>query len=312
MTNMAKLFKNLFLEETKFSDLYCKIIAEEELSQAPAEDSPKKYENMSIAVVPGSFKPPHKGHWEMVMKALKSSDKTIVLVSNISEKANLSRTLSMSNLKPLWKAKDLWETNCKDSLPMLEDAFTSLADKADSLSYYDAEEKLKDSLDSIDTESLGKKEKKVVESLEKWLSSLKKDLTKSIRRTSTGKEITPEIAVEIFKIYAKAYNVPQEAIEIKASESASPVKDFFYVLKDCKNCDVKLVTSDKGEDATRFDHLFDNPPEDATNRCSVMPVAVQTMISATDIRENLDQISRDWFPKDISDEDFEKIKELLQ
>ena len=59
------------------------------------------YRNLTLAIVPGSFKPPHKGHWEMVMSYVNNKDvnKVLVLISNISTNAISNRALSLSNLK---------------------------------------------------------------------------------------------------------------------------------------------------------------------------------------------------------------------
>ena len=63
----------------KFDKRYNEIILEYSENQ-------KQFHNITLAIVPGSFKPPHKGHWEMVMDYANQSDKVLVLISNISEK----------------------------------------------------------------------------------------------------------------------------------------------------------------------------------------------------------------------------------
>ena len=45
----------------KFDKRYNEIILEY------TEES-KQFQNITLAIVPGSFKPPHKGHWEMIME----------------------------------------------------------------------------------------------------------------------------------------------------------------------------------------------------------------------------------------------------
>ena len=298
-----------------FDDLYYKIIFEEEENASSIQEEPREYKYVSktIAAAPGSFKPPHKGHWEMIMKASQEADKTIVIISNISKKACLSRALSKSNLLPLWKAKDTWETECKESLPSFGPCFEELSRNAETISYNDIKKAVDEARAGVEEDSLAKKDLKLLSTLEKYLSRLEGQLTSAVekRKTSTGKEITPEIALEIFNIYAKAYNVSEDQIEIKISDSSSPVKDFFSLLKECDKCKVELVTSNKEADASRYESLFENPPEEARNECSLKVIPVETMISATDIRNNLEDIQRDWFPDNISDEDFEHIKELL-
>ena len=64
-----------------------------------------RYRDMTVAIVPGSFKPPNKGHREMVMAYVGMADKVIVLISNISKAAISSRPLSLTNLKELRQAE---------------------------------------------------------------------------------------------------------------------------------------------------------------------------------------------------------------
>ena len=47
----------------------------------------------TVALVPGSFRPPHNGHWEMIKHYSKIADKVIVVISEPSEK-NLRYTKS--------------------------------------------------------------------------------------------------------------------------------------------------------------------------------------------------------------------------
>lgn len=65
----------------KFDQLYNLLMEEIQ------DDHNFEFENMTLAIVPGSFKPPHKGHWEMIMNYANKVDKVIVLISNISTKA---------------------------------------------------------------------------------------------------------------------------------------------------------------------------------------------------------------------------------
>lgn len=41
----------------------------------------------TIAIVPGSFKPPHAGHWDMIQQYAKIADQVIVLISQPSSKS---------------------------------------------------------------------------------------------------------------------------------------------------------------------------------------------------------------------------------
>ena len=48
-----------------------------------------------------------------------------------------------------------------------------------------------------------------------------------------------------------------------------------------------------------------------TNKIISSPVEVQTMLSATDIRKDINTLDKKWFPDKLSDEDFEEIKKIL-
>ena len=71
----------------KFDKRYNEIILEYSENQ-------KRFQNMTIVIVPGSFKPPHKGHWDMIMEYAIQADKVLVLISNISEKAIFSNKVT--------------------------------------------------------------------------------------------------------------------------------------------------------------------------------------------------------------------------
>ena len=98
------------------------------------------YKDMTLAIVPGSFKPPHKGHWEMVMSYVDEVDKVIVLISNISKAAISSRPMSSANLKDLGKLKEQieWMKNNWAPDPRTDEDYEiicSLSEKADSLTF---------------------------------------------------------------------------------------------------------------------------------------------------------------------------------
>ena len=79
-------------------------------------DQQFEFEDMTLAIVPGSFKPPHKGHWEMVMNYVNKVDKVIVLISNISTRAISSRPLSLSNLRELGKITEYAKTKLAEEV----------------------------------------------------------------------------------------------------------------------------------------------------------------------------------------------------
>lgn len=46
------------------------------------EDDERLKKKVDIAFVPGSFKPPHKGHWDLVTSYLKDAEKVVILISD--------------------------------------------------------------------------------------------------------------------------------------------------------------------------------------------------------------------------------------
>ena len=101
---------------SKFYKLYNLIMEElNTSSDYELKDEDVIYRDITLAIVPGSFKPPHKGHWEMVMNYIDKTDKILILISNISTKAISERPLSMANISKLIKIKKfISENNLED------------------------------------------------------------------------------------------------------------------------------------------------------------------------------------------------------
>ena len=99
------------------------------------------YRNLTLAIVSGSFKPPHKEHWEMVMSYVNNKDvnKVLVLISNISTSAISNRALSLSNLKKLAKIKEFVKSNNLNT-DQLNEGFKEIDDEVESISYKRLEE----------------------------------------------------------------------------------------------------------------------------------------------------------------------------
>jgi cytidyltransferase-like protein len=51
------------------------------LGQYIAQQLLEAEDKQTIALFPGAFKPPHKGHFDVVQKLLKAADQVVVLVS---------------------------------------------------------------------------------------------------------------------------------------------------------------------------------------------------------------------------------------
>ena len=267
------------------------------------ESSGIKYHDMTLAIVPGSFKPPHKGHWEMVLEAMKNSDKVLILISNISEKVSASRPISKTNLKAFGVI-----VKALDKLFVAGDRVAG--EFADKLKNYIEDEispsftEFKDFLLKISEEFPEIKEK-----INEKIDNLQTNIFKNIRRTSLGTEITPEVSKKIFEIFIRAYGV-QDRVSVEVSTSASPIISAFGIVNhECHNCKVLMVVSKKGGDDARFSDL--KQTEEGNNEIESFPVDVKTNLSATTLRNSVENLQREWFPDEISDRDFEEIQELL-
>lgn len=275
---------------------------------------------MKLAIVPGSFKPPHKGHWEMVMAYINQHnvDKVIILISNISRKANSLRPLTNTNLKHFDKIEQFARDNGILNDKILE-IFNLIKKERENITlnfeklsgengYLDRLTKESDTINTIDSNFITDFKEKI----DNYKKFLEQTIFKSIRKAGTF-EITPEISKQIFEIFAKAYGV-ENKVDIIIPDSPSPISAAYgFFNYNCKNCEVILGTSKKGGDDTRWDeNTIKENLKNKTNIVYPLPVDVKTMLSATDLRNNIDNLNKDYFPEKISDDDFEKIKELLK
>ena len=74
-------------------------LSEEELDVAASSFKPKR----KIAVVPGKFKPPHKGHLQMVEHYAKISDLVVVLISPLDRKTKSGISVNLDKSMRIWQ-----------------------------------------------------------------------------------------------------------------------------------------------------------------------------------------------------------------
>ena len=270
------------------------------------------YRNLTLAIVPGSFKPPHKGHWEMVMSYVNNNDvnKVLVLISNISTSAISNRALSLSNLKKLAKIKEFVKSNNLNT-DQLNEGFKEIDDEVESISYKRLEEIFTSKIipSCIKNKNIDNNFAKLVDMINDYLKELKEKLFKSIRKAGNF-EITPEVSQKIFKIFAKAYGV-ENKVDIQISNSASPITDTIgFINHKCIDCNILLGVSEKGGDDSRWNGI-DRSIKNETVNVIPSPVSVKTMISATDLRNNISNLKKEYFPDKLSESDFNEIKKLL-
>lgn len=265
-------------------------------------ENQKRFQNMTIAIVPGSFKPPHKGHWDMIMEYAMQSDKVLVLISNISLESNSQRVLSKSSLSSLSKILADYTLENEHAISIVN----SIKENADKLTLKSLENYINNLLQYLDKDSDMYKE------LTKYISKLKQSVLKSIRKTATGSEITPEQAKQIFDIFVQAYNMQNKVI-VEIGEKASPMSSAVPIINDeCENCKILLGTSNKGDDGARWPSLINSFNKENNNEFIEATVDVKTNISATYIRNNIQNLQKDWFPDNLTEEDFQKIKMILR
>lgn len=282
---------------SKFNKKFNEIITE----YADYSNFSNNFQNITLAIVPGSFKPPHKGHWEMIMEYAMQSDKVLVLISNISEEANSNRILSKSSLLSLSKILADYTLENEHAISIVN----SIKENADKLTLKSLENYINNLLQYLDKNSDMYKE------LTKYISKLKQSVLKSIRKTATGSEITPEQAKQIFDIFVQAYNMENKII-IEIGEKASPMSSAVPIINDeCKNCKILLGTSNKGDDGARWPSFMNSFNKENNNEFIEANVDVKTNISATYIRNNIQNLQKDWFPDNLTEKDFQKIKTIL-
>jgi len=148
----------------------------------------------------------------------------------------------------------------------------------------------------------------------KYLNKIQTILFSSIRRTSNNTEITPEISKQIFDLYINRYGL-QNKVSAHVSSSASPIQGAMHIINDnCFNCQVVIITSTKGGDDKKWERIISDinkNMENKTNIVTYIPIDVQTMISATDLRNNINNLTKEYFPDKLTNTDIEIIKELL-
>ena len=278
----------------KFDKRYNEIILEY------TEES-KQFQNITLAIVPGSFKPPHKGHWEMIMEYAAHSDKVLVLISNISKKANSERILSKSSLLPLSKILSNYTLENEQAISIVN----SIKEHTDTLTLSILENYINNLLQYLEVDS------SMYKDLTKFISKLKQSVLKSIRKTATGSEITPEQSKQIFDIFINAYNMQNKVI-VEIGEKASPMSSAVPIINDeCENCKILLGTSNKGDDGARWPSFMNSFNKENNNEFIEATVDVKTNISATYIRNNIHNLQKDWFPDKLSEKDFQLIITIL-
>lgn len=143
---------------------------------------------------------------------------------------------------------------------------------------------------------------------------------KSQRKTKSGKTITAEMSKEIWDMIINRYNL-KDKVEVVISPQPSPITAAYdYVDKTLKNANVIFGVSKKGDDYKRYlgaakyfedrdDITVLDPKENAVDPFELNGQPV----SATTVRQNIDnpKLVRQYFPRKLTDQDIQKIMEIL-
>ena len=307
----------------KFNTTFFNILCEENINNIEAISNDKntiedpKYIDKTLAMVPGSFKPPHKGHWNMILEYTKIADYVYIFISNISTKVISNRSLSKSNLQPIAKLISKFEDKKnnyvdKTLYQFISNQFENLIrDSNLNMLNYNVLIKYIETIINKINETKSTEFSEFVENLNKIKIDLDKKLFKSIRNTENNIEIEPETSKEIFEIFINRYGLTDKVF-VEIPENPSPMAAVIPFVNDlCKDCTIYLGSSKKGGDEARWDSFLKSFEKNPTNYIIEYPVEVKTNLSATDLRNNITSLKREWFPEKITDADFNKIQELL-
>ena len=144
---------------------------------------------------------------------------------------------------------------------------------------------------------------------------------KSLRKTSLGTIITPEMSKQIWELYLKKYGLSKKVKAI-VSPSPSPIGAMFEYIDSgaVDNTNIILGVSKKDDDLSRFKSVekayADN---DKVNILTPAEYAVEPFksngknVSATDIRNNIDDFKKvkELLPEKLSDKDVKNVMKIL-
>ena len=151
--------------------------------------------------------------------------------------------------------------------------------------------------------------------LSKEVTSMKIYIGRVIRE---GELITPEQAKDIWKIYTRYLQIPQESIEIEIAPM-SPVRSVYEEIENNKEQDYVVVSSTDPEDLKKYNALQANT-KGLYNKARLKIVGtikeeeeMNNKFSATQVRTDSDFLkSGDWMPDVIQGDDRKAILSILK
>lgn len=144
---------------------------------------------------------------------------------------------------------------------------------------------------------------------------------KSLRKTSLGTIITPEMSKEIWDLYLKKYGLSNK-VSVIVSPSPSPIGAMFEYIDSgvVDNTNIILGVSKKDDDLSRFKSVekqytgMDNVHILTPSKYAVEPFKSNGKnVSATDIRNNIDNFEKvkELLPEKLTDADVKKVMSIL-
>lgn len=149
---------------------------------------------------------------------------------------------------------------------------------------------------------------------------------KSIRKTSTGIVISPQMSKEILDIYVKRYNFSSKVIVLISNEPSPFVTMLNYINKNLTDVNVIIGVSKKGGDEkllkSRFAKILKSYDDNEhINLLDPLTTAVDPYldkngnpISATDARNSLDNPEKlkSFLPEKLTSDDIQKVFSILK
>lgn len=257
-----------------------------------------EFENISLGIIAGSFKPPCKTDMERILDLSNQVDKVIIFLSNISRQKIENRELSLTNVKELGKIiHQINFLSDKTELEKIKTELNFLIENEQNLVF----KKIKSILTDILV--INSKNNKIIDlqnNVRNYLKKLEKNLFNSNNLTKSQLEISPETCKKIFEIFINAYNLNSK-VEIRISKEKSPFVDQLNLIKHCKNCSIIISTTNEN---LKMEQNYEND------------ISISTFNNNRTyhrlINLNVNNLKKEWFPEKISNEDFNYIQQLLR
>jgi hypothetical protein len=250
-----------------------------------------EFENISLGLIAGTFRPPIKEDLDRIIELANQVDKVVVFISNNNPSNKL---LSVAQSKELGSiVQGLNKISNKPCFSKIKKEIDELIENENNLTYFNLNYILSDVLIINSTEN------SVIRIQEKIRNFLKK-LKKSAPALNLP-EVSASKCKEIFKIYLETYNLTNK-VEIRISQYTSPFIDQLNLIKHCKNCSIIINTTNKN--ITELKNNYDNNIYFSYYR--YIGVHHSTVLM------NLNDLKREWFPKKLLFNDFQKIQNILR